>query len=58
MFFYEIKDDWVGIGMVSVMEVEVFGDLQYVKIFVSIYGFFEVKVFIMVGLYFVVFFVC
>jgi ribosome-binding factor A len=33
-----IKDDRVGAGMVSVTEVEVAGDLQHCKIFVSIYG--------------------
>ncbi len=33
-----IKDDRVGGGMVSVTDVEVAGDLQHVKIFVSVYG--------------------
>lgn len=33
-----IKDDRVGAGMVSVTEVDVSGDLQHAKIFVSIYG--------------------
>jgi ribosome-binding factor A len=33
-----IKDERVGLGMVSVTEVEVAGDLQHCKIFVSIYG--------------------
>ena len=33
-----IKDDRVGAGMVSVTDVEVSGDLQHAKIFVSIYG--------------------
>ncbi len=34
----EVKDDRVGSGMVSITDVEVAGDLQHVKIFVSIYG--------------------
>ena len=33
-----IKDDRVGVGMVSVTDVVVSGDLQHAKIFVSIYG--------------------
>lgn len=33
-----IKDDRVGGGMVSVTDVEVAGDLQHVKVFVSVYG--------------------
>jgi ribosome-binding factor A len=33
-----IKDDRVSLGMVSVTRVEVAGDLQHCKIFVSIYG--------------------
>lgn len=33
-----IKDDRVGAGMVSVTSVEVSGDLQHARIFVSIYG--------------------
>ncbi len=33
-----IKDDRVQIGMVSVTDVDVSGDLQHAKIFVSIYG--------------------
>ncbi len=33
-----IKDERVGLGMVSVTQVEVAGDLQHCKIFVSIYG--------------------
>lgn len=33
-----IKDDRVGAGMVSITDVEVSGDLQHAKIFVSIYG--------------------
>jgi ribosome-binding factor A len=38
MLLNEIKDDRVGAGMVSVTEVDVSGDLQHAKIFVSIYG--------------------
>lgn len=38
MLLNEIKDDRVGAGMVSITEVEVSGDLQHAKIFVSIYG--------------------
>jgi ribosome-binding factor A len=38
MLMSEIKDDRVGAGMASVTEVEVSGDLQHAKIFVSIYG--------------------
>ncbi|WP_413167067.1 30S ribosome-binding factor RbfA [Capilliphycus salinus ALCB114379] len=34
----EVKDDRVGSGMVSITDVDVAGDLQHVKIFVSIYG--------------------
>jgi len=34
----DIKDDRVGSGMVSVTDVEVSGDLQHAKIFVSVYG--------------------
>jgi ribosome-binding factor A len=33
-----IKDDRVGAGMVSITDVDVSGDLQHAKIFVSIYG--------------------
>ncbi|HEY9889030.1 MAG TPA: 30S ribosome-binding factor RbfA, partial [Candidatus Obscuribacterales bacterium] len=33
-----IKDDRVGAGMVSVTDVDVSGDLQHAKIFVSVYG--------------------
>ena len=38
MLLHDIKDDRVGAGMVSVTDVEVAGDLQHAKIFVSIYG--------------------
>ena len=38
MLMSGIKDDRVGAGMVSVTDVDVSGDLQHAKIFVSIYG--------------------
>jgi ribosome-binding factor A len=38
MLISEIKDDRVQVGMVSVTDVEVSGDLQHAKVFVSIYG--------------------
>ena len=50
MLLYDIKDDRVGDGMVSVTEVEVSGDLQHAKIFVSIYGTPEAKTETMEGL--------
>ncbi|GAB4214989.1 MAG: 30S ribosome-binding factor RbfA [Synechococcales cyanobacterium] len=45
-----IKDDRVGIGMVSITDVEVSGDLQHARIFVSIYGTPEAQAETMVGL--------
>ena len=50
MLFSEIKDDRVGAGMVSITDVEVSGDLQHAKIFVSIYGTDEAKSETMAGL--------
>ncbi|MGL5032215.1 MAG: 30S ribosome-binding factor RbfA [Microcystaceae cyanobacterium] len=50
MLLYDIKDDRVGAGMVSVTEVDVSGDLQHAKIFVSIYGTDEAKLETMEGL--------
>jgi ribosome-binding factor A len=50
MLLYGIKDDRVGAGMVSVTDVDVSGDLQHAKIFVSIYGTEEAKAETMVGL--------
>jgi ribosome-binding factor A len=50
MLLQEIKDDRVGAGMVSVTEVDVSGDLQHTKIFVSIYGTEEAKTETMAGL--------
>lgn len=45
-----IKDDRVGVGMVSVTDVEVSGDLQHAKVFVSIYGNEQAKAVTMAGL--------
>jgi len=45
-----IKDDRVGAGMVSVTDVDVAGDLQHAKIFVSIYGTDEARSETMAGL--------
>ncbi|NJN85802.1 MAG: 30S ribosome-binding factor RbfA [Leptolyngbyaceae cyanobacterium SL_7_1] len=50
MLLSEIKDDRVQIGMVSVTDVEVSGDLQHAKIFVSIYGTDEARMETMAGL--------
>jgi ribosome-binding factor A len=50
MLVSEIKDDRVGTGMVSVTDVDVSGDLQHAKIFVSIYGTAEAKAETMAGL--------
>lgn len=38
MLISGIKDDRVGAGMVSITEVEISGDLQHARVFVSIYG--------------------
>jgi ribosome-binding factor A len=50
MILFDIKDDRVGAGMVSVTAVDVAGDLQHTKIFVSIYGSDEVRATTMEGL--------
>jgi ribosome-binding factor A len=50
MLLNEIKDDRVGAGMVSITDVDVSGDLQHAKIFVSIYGTEEAKLETMEGL--------
>ena len=50
MLLSGIKDDRVGAGMVSVTDVDVSGDLQHAKIFVSIYGNDEAKAETMAGL--------
>ncbi|AHB88237.1 ribosome-binding factor A RbfA [Thermosynechococcus sp. NK55a] len=50
LLMYEIRDERVGAGMVSVTAVEVSGDLQHAKIFVSIYSTDEVRRSTMAGL--------
>lgn len=50
MLLSEIKDDRVGAGMVSITDVDLSGDLQHAKIFVSIYGTQEAKTETMQGL--------
>ena len=50
MLINGIKDDRVGTGMVSVTDVNVSGDLQHAKIYVSIYGTDEAKEETMAGL--------
>ena len=50
MLLHGIKDNRVGIGMVSVTDVNVCGDLQHAKIFVSIYGSDQVRSETMAGL--------
>lgn len=50
MLINGIKDDRVGAGMVSITLVEVSGDLQHAKIYVSIYGSEAAKAETMAGL--------
>jgi ribosome-binding factor A len=50
MLLQGIKDDRVGMGIVSITDVNVSGDLQHAKIFVSIYGTDEVREETMAGL--------
>jgi ribosome-binding factor A len=50
MLLSGIKDERVGAGMVSVTNVDVSGDLQHAKVFVSIYGTDEAKTTTMAGL--------
>lgn len=50
MLINGIKDDRVGSGIVSITDVDVAGDLQHAKIFVSIYGTDEAKAETMAGL--------
>ncbi len=50
MLINGIKDDRVGAGMVSITDVDVAGDLQHAKVFVSIYGTDEAKAETMAGL--------
>ena len=51
MLLHGIKDNRIGIGMVSVTDVDVSGDLQHAKIFVSIYGSDQVRSETMTGLW-------
>jgi ribosome-binding factor A len=50
MLISGIKDDRVGMGMVSITDVQVSGDLQHAKIFVSIFGTDEARAETMAGL--------
>lgn len=50
MLLHDIKDDRVGAGMASVTDVDVSGDLQHAKIYVSIYGTDEARLETMAGL--------
>lgn len=50
MLMNGIKDDRVGTGLVSVTDVDVSGDLQHAKIFVSVYGSDEARAETMAGL--------
>lgn len=50
MLLNGIKDDRVGAGIVSITDVDVAGDLQHAKVFVSIYGTDEAKAETMAGL--------
>ncbi|NEO04552.1 30S ribosome-binding factor RbfA [Moorena sp. SIO3I8] len=50
MLLNDIKDDRVGSGMVSITNVDVSGDLQHAKIYVSIYGTDEARSKTMAGL--------
>jgi len=50
MLLNGIKDDRVQVGMVSVTDVDVSGDLQHAKVFVSIYGTDEARQETMAGL--------
>jgi ribosome-binding factor A len=45
-----IKDDRVGMGMVSITDVKLSGDMQHAKVFVSIYGSDEAREGTMAGL--------
>lgn len=50
MLLHDIKDDRVGAGMISVTDVDVSGDLQHAKVFVSIYGSEQARAETMAGL--------
>ena len=51
MILFELKDDRVGAGMISITDVDVSGDLQHAKIFVSIYGSDEARMLTMAALH-------
>lgn len=51
MLLHGIKDERVASGMVSVTDVDVSGDLQHAKVFVSIYGTDEARAAAMQGLH-------
>jgi ribosome-binding factor A len=51
MILFELKDDRVGAGMISITDVDVSGDLQHAKIFVSIYGSDEARFLTMAALH-------
>lgn len=50
MLLNDIKDERVGMSMVSITDVDVSGDLQHAKVFVSIYGTDEARATTMQGL--------
>lgn len=50
LLYSGVKDGRVGLGMVSVTDVDVSGDLQHAKVFVSIYGNDETRAETMAGL--------
>ncbi len=50
LLVHGIKDDRVGMGMVSITDVDVSGDLQHARIYVSIYGTEEARSETMAGL--------
>lgn len=50
MLLNGIKDDRVGSGMVSIIDIDLSGDLQHATIFVSIYGTEAAKIETMAGL--------
>lgn len=50
MLMHGLKDERIGLGMVSITDVDVSGDLQHAKVFVSIYGSEEVREQTMAGL--------
>tara|TARA_B100000700_G_C15004713_1_gene837961 strand:- start:171 stop:551 length:381 start_codon:yes stop_codon:yes gene_type:complete len=50
LLLYGLKDERIQLGMVSITEVDVSGDLQHCKIFVSIFGDNEIKEKVMLGL--------